>query len=73
MSELPWIEGVTDAIGFVVGALTGFGIGQVLGFDMLAPGYETATVIGIVLVGVGGGTGLQLARAWRNSRGRKGS
>ncbi|QDL38965.1 hypothetical protein [Rhodoferax sediminis] len=60
-----WIEGLSDAIGFVGGALLGYGLARVIGLDPLAPGYETATVFGIVLVGLGGGMGLQLARRWR--------
>lgn len=68
MSTPHWLEGVTDAIGFVGGALAGFGLGRVLGFDVFAPGYGTAAIVGIVLVGIGGGAGLQLARAWRNRR-----
>jgi hypothetical protein len=68
MEPSKWVEGVSDAIGFLVGALTGFGIGRALGFDMLAPGYDSASIIGIALVGVGGGAGLQLARAWRARR-----
>jgi hypothetical protein len=70
MTPLSWSEGVTDAIGFVAGALLGFGLGRLLGFDALAPGYDTASIIGIGLVGIGGGGGLQLARAWRNARRR---
>jgi F0F1-type ATP synthase assembly protein I len=65
MKPSPWIEGVTDAIGFVTGALVGYGIGLVLGFDVFSPGYETSSIIGIVLVGIGGGIGLQIARATR--------
>ncbi len=69
MTESPLLEGVTDAIGFVVGALAGFGVGHLLGFDVFAPGYDTSSIVGIVLVGVGGGAGLQAARAWRRRRG----
>ena len=68
MKPSPWFEGITDAIGFVAGALAGFGIGRALGFDVFAPGYGTASIVGIVLVGIGGGAGLQSIRAWRVSR-----
>ena len=68
MSGSPFAEGITDAIGFIVGASAGFGIGLALGFDVFSPGYETSSIVGIVLVGIGGGVGLQLARAWRSSR-----
>ncbi|RFO97856.1 hypothetical protein DIC66_03765 [Rhodoferax lacus] len=61
-----WIEGLSDAIGFVGGALLGFWIGRLLGLDIFAPGYGNASIGGIVLVGLGGGAGLQLARRWRS-------
>lgn len=59
-------EGVTDAIGFVGGALLGFWIGRLLGLDIFAEGYSNSALGGIVLVGLGGGLGLQGARRWRN-------
>ncbi|WP_374667763.1 hypothetical protein [Ramlibacter sp.] len=59
------IEGLSDAIGFVGGALAAYWLGRLLGFDPLAPGYDASSVGGIVLVGLGGGGGLQLARYWR--------
>ena len=60
-----WMEGLSDAVGFVGGALLGFWAGQWLGLDIFAPGYGNASLGGIVLVGLGGGGGLQLARRWR--------
>ncbi len=71
MATSPALEGITDAIGFVAGALLGFGVGQLTGLDVFVPGYGVAAIGGIVLVGIGGGAGLQLARAWRASRRRK--
>ncbi len=59
------IEGLVDAVGFVGGALAGFWIGHLLGFDVFAEGYGSASIVAIVLVGLGGGGGLQLARRWR--------
>ena len=59
-------EGLSDAVGFVGGALLGFWIGRLLGLDIFAPGYGNASVGGILLVGLGGGSGLRLARRWRN-------
>ena len=59
------VEGLSDAIGFVGGALLGFWIGLLLGLDIFAAGYGNSTIGGIVLVGLGGGLGLQLARRWR--------
>ena len=64
-------EGLSDAIGFVGGALLGFWAGQVLGWDVFAPGYNTASIGGIILVSLGGGLGLQLARKWRSSQSNK--
>jgi hypothetical protein len=59
------IEGLTDAIGFVAGALLGFGLGAAFGLDLFAPGYGTGSIIAILLVGIGGGMGLQAARHFR--------
>ncbi|MDR7305871.1 hypothetical protein [Rhodoferax saidenbachensis] len=66
MKNNPLIEGVSDAVGFVGGALLGFWIGRLIGWDIFAPGYGNASIGGIVLVGFGGGLGLQLARRWRS-------
>ncbi len=57
-------EGFADAIGFLGGSLAGFWIGRWLGLDIFAPGYSPTTLVAIVLVSVGGGIGLQLAKAW---------
>ncbi|EJL90008.1 hypothetical protein PMI15_00403 [Polaromonas sp. CF318] len=62
------LEGLSDAVGFVGGALLGFWAGRLLGLDIFADGYGNAAIGGIVLVGLGGGGGLQLARAWRARR-----
>ena len=69
MNQKPlWLEGVSDAIGFLGGALLGFWAGRLLGLDIFADGYGNAALGGIVLVGLGGGLGLQLARRWRRAR-----
>ncbi len=68
MKNNPMIEGVSDAVGFVGGALLGFWVGRLTGLDVFAPGYGVASIGGIVLVGLGGGLGLQLARRWRNRK-----
>jgi hypothetical protein len=62
------IEGLTDAIGFMVGALLGYGIGAAFGLDLFAPGYGTGSIIAILLVGIGGGMGLQAARRFRTPK-----
>jgi hypothetical protein len=62
------IEGLTDAIGFVVGALLGYGLGVAFGLNLFAQGYGTGSIIAILLVGLGGGMGLQAARHFRASK-----
>lgn len=59
------LEGLSDAIGFVGGALLGYWAGRWFDLDIFAAGYNNASIAGIVLVGLGGGLGLQLARRWR--------
>ena len=60
-----FLEGLTGAIGFVVGALLGFGLGVGFGLDLFAPGYSAGSIVAILLVGIGGGMGLQAARHFR--------
>jgi hypothetical protein len=62
------LEGLADAIGFIGGALLGYWLAVVLGLDIFAAGYSNASIGGILLVGLGGGLGLQLARRWRTAR-----
>ena len=66
-----WMQGVSDAVGFIGGALLGFWAGKFLGLDIFAAGYGNASIAGILLVGLGGGLGLKLARRWRVSRNEK--
>ena len=60
------MEGVSDAVGFVGGALAGYWAGQLLGWNIFSSGYDSASIGAIVLVGLGGGGGLHLARFWRS-------
>ena len=62
------LEGSSDAIGFVGGALLGWGLAYVLGLDLFAPGYGAGSIVAIAMVGLGGGLGLKLARVWRSRR-----
>jgi len=71
MSRGPLLEGISDAVGFVGGALLGFWAGRLLGWDVFASGYGTGSIGGIVLVGLGGGLGLQLARKWQAQQGER--
>lgn len=59
------IEGLTDAVGFVVGALVGYGLGDNLGLNIFAEGYSNSSIVAIILIGLGGGFGLQAARHLR--------
>jgi hypothetical protein len=59
------IEGLTDALGFVIGALLGYGLGVTFGLNLFAEGYGAGSMIAILLVGLGGGIGLQAARHLR--------
>ncbi|GKT21877.1 hypothetical protein [Acidovorax sp. SUPP3334] len=65
------MEGLSDAVGFVGGALAGYWIGHLLGFDIFSSGYGPSSLAGIALVGLGGGFGLQAARRWRVSRAQR--
>ncbi len=58
--------GVSDAIGFVMGALTGYGVARFFNLDPFAQGYDNKSIIAIVLIGLGGGLGLNVARRWQN-------
>ena len=62
----PLLEGLTDAIGFIAGALLGYGLGVTLGLNLFAEGYGTGSIVAILLVGLGGGMGLQAARHFRD-------
>ena len=46
-------------------------LGRFFGLDIFAQGYGNASIVGIVLVGLGGGVGLQLARRWRKRNNAK--
>ena len=62
------LEGLSDAVGFVGGAVAGYWIGQLLGWDIFSAGYNNASIGAILLVGLGGGGGLHLARFWRSKQ-----
>ncbi len=56
------LSGLVDAVGFVAGALLGLFIAKTFGADPMATGYSGGSVVGILLCGLGGGAGLQIAR-----------
>jgi hypothetical protein len=57
--------GLAQAVLFVVGALLGRGVGLLLGLDAFGTGgYGNKEIFGILLIGLGGGGGVQIARAW---------
>jgi hypothetical protein len=60
------VLGASQALGFFLGALLGRYLGLLLGFDAFAggSGYSTSSMVGILLIGFGGGAGVQLARRW---------
>jgi hypothetical protein len=64
----PFMEGISDAVGFVGGALAGYWAGKLLGLNIFSAGYDYASIGGILLVGLGGGGGLQIARYWRSQQ-----
>ncbi len=55
-------EGLTDAVGFVVGSLIAFLIGRLLGLDLFEEGYGFKSTGAILLAGLGGGLGVAAAR-----------
>ena len=59
------LEGVSDAVCFMLGALAGYGLTLALGMDIFADGYSGSSIVGIVIAGLAGGAGLHLARIWR--------
>ena len=62
------MEGLSDAVGFVGGAVAGYWIGRALGWNIFSSGYDSASIGAILLVGLGGGGGLHLARYWRKQK-----
>jgi len=60
------VQGIAQALGFLVGAVAGRYLGLLLGLDAFADGgsYSGRSMGGILLIGLGGGAGVQLARRW---------
>jgi len=68
MKFSPWLVGISDALGFVIGAQCGLWLGAWLGFDAFEPGLTNNALVGILLLALGGGIGLQLSSRWRVRR-----
>ncbi len=61
------LQGLSDAVGFVGGALAGYWLGQAMGWEVFGDGYGTASILGILAIGLGGGAGLHAARIWQKA------
>ena len=61
-------DGFADAVGFIGGSLISVWLGRLFGFDIFDAGYSNTTIAGIVMVGIGGGLGLQIARRVRGQQ-----
>jgi hypothetical protein len=61
------IEGLSDAAGFLGGALLGWWLAALLGFEVATEGYSTSRMVGVALVILGGSLGLRQARRWRRT------
>ena len=61
-------EGLADAMGFIGGALIGFVLARLAGFDLFAEGYGASSMAAIVAVGLGAGLGRGVTRRWRLRR-----
>jgi hypothetical protein len=63
------VEGLSDAVGFVLGALAGWLLGRLLGFDALAGGaWDGRATVGLAFVLLGCGAGKWAANRWRAKR-----
>ena len=71
MKSSPWVVGISDAIGFVIGAQCGLWLGAWLGFDAFEAGLTNNALVGILLLAIGGGLGLQVSSRWRAKRAQR--
>lgn len=57
------LEGLADALGFVLGGLAGWRLGLLLGFDFVgSTGWAGSEIVGLVLIVAGCGGGRWLCR-----------
>jgi hypothetical protein len=60
------LEGLTDFIGFAGGAFLCYWVGTLLGFDMAVAGNTSNVgIVSVVIMLIGGGLGLKIARRLR--------
>jgi hypothetical protein len=60
------VEGLTDCIGFAGGAFLCYWLGTLLGFEMAVAGNTSNIgIISVVVMLIGGGLGLNMARRLR--------
>jgi hypothetical protein len=58
-----FFEGLTDFMGFAGGAFLCYWVGTLLGFDMAVAGNTSNVgIVSVVLMLIGGGVGLKIAR-----------
>jgi hypothetical protein len=63
------IDGLIDAVCFVLGALAGWQLGRLLGFDAVAsPGWDAQAMVGLVFILAGCGAGKWTAGRWHAAR-----
>lgn len=61
--------GLTDAVGFVGGALAGWGVGRFFGFDFVhATSYDARALVGLMFILAGLGLGKAAAQRVRRAR-----
>ena len=66
------IDGLTDAVCFVGGAVIGWQVGKALGYDVLASGnQDSRNVVGWILLLAGCGAGIWASLRWRAAQAAK--
>ncbi|HMN20253.1 MAG TPA: hypothetical protein PKA16_02555 [Ottowia sp.] len=61
-----------QALGFVAGALAGYGLARLLGFDLVHGDWSSnASVLAIAAVGLCGGIGIGAGRRWAEGTQRR--
>ena len=63
-----FMKGLSDTLGVVGVALLGFGASHLFSLNIFDAGCSHSSIFGIVLVGLVGGLGLQIARGWRHRK-----